>query len=57
MFHAVRMPVTPSVNSAMPTTSGVEFGPFAIAVAYWFFLNSGVYFCCQTMLPSRDRSR
>ena len=37
MFHAVRMAVTPSVNSRDPTTSGVEFGPFAICVAYWFF--------------------
>ena len=33
-FHAVRMPVTPSVNRRLPSTSGVEFGPFAIAVAY-----------------------
>ena len=51
MFQAVRIPVTPSVNNREPTMSGVELGPFAICVAYWFFLNSDVYFCCHTTLP------
>ena len=51
MFHADRTPVTPSVNSRVPATSGVEFGPFAICVAYWFFVNGGGYFCCHTTLP------
>ena len=50
-FHAVRMPVTPSVNSRLPATSGVELGPFAICFAYWFLVNDAVYFCCQTTLP------
>ena len=38
--QALRIPVTPSVNRRLPATSGVEFGPFAISTAYWFFLNS-----------------
>src|SRR5688572_2257477 len=51
MFYAVRIPVTPSVNRREPTTSGVELGPLAICVAYWFFLNSDWYFCCHTTFP------
>ncbi len=50
--QALRTPVTPSVNRRLPMTSGVEFGPFAISTAYWFFLNLAWYFCCQTTLPS-----
>jgi len=28
------------VKSRPPATSGVEFGPLAIAVAYWFFVKA-----------------
>src|SRR5687767_4538671 len=50
--HALRMPVTPSVKRRLPSKSGVAFGPFAIFTAYWFFLKSAEYFCCQRILPS-----
>src|SRR5687767_9657871 len=50
--HAFRMPVTPSVKRRLPIKSGVAFGPFAIFTAYWFFLKSAAYVCCQRTLPS-----
>ena len=50
--HALRTPVTPSVNRRLPMTSGVELGPFAISTAYWFFLKAAWYFCSQMTLPS-----
>ncbi|MNC88038.1 hypothetical protein D3C83_38190 [compost metagenome] len=49
--HAVAMPVTPSVKSRPPLTSGVAFGPLAIELAYWFFVNAASYDCSQTGFP------